>query len=556
MRIASITAILAIMGPLGLLAQAPDVQKEVEELKQKVEVLEANAKAQEKALTKVETKVAQNNIAWGGDLTTRFDEIKEHFKPYQQFMGFIQNPGQSASNPYPFAPMAQQMGAQDLSNPVEWSTQLHLRMTMNVSENGKIMGRLTMYKIHGGADVPIFNGSPNTVANSFSSGAVPSSDNLIVERASFVYDWPKVGILSIGRQNTSGGPPDEVREQTERSATPQALAVNAMVDGMGFKFHLEPLGLPEHSLLGICYGVGFESGLGGGGSVASTSIPVGYNFTQATMANPGGATAQMGTISGLKDSTVLGAMLDVPLLFEGLGTVNAANFYLGYNRFGNMTDIPFGTTSGFPLMGLSSAQNVTATANLGDMDQWAATWKHRMGDTFTYFASLGYIKSHPNGQVSQYGAYWNMPKAMGGNTAQLSGFGGLLGDANHSETATATYVGMRWDPIDTLGFGLEFNHGSPRWFTYDPAVGEPTQKLGTRGNVVEVYAQWQFVHNVFLKVGYTDYSYSTAFSGWQIAPAAQSGSWEAAYNLNNNPMLQYASPSSMKNAYVSLQARF
>ena len=105
-------------------------------------------------------------------------------------------------------------------------------------------------------------------------------------------------------QNTSDGPPFEVREGGERQDTPQALAVNAMVDGIGWKFHLDSLGLPEHTLFGLCYGVGSESGFGGGGSVKSSATAL----TQ--MPAP---TTQVNTIGPLKDSTVLGAMFDMPL---------------------------------------------------------------------------------------------------------------------------------------------------------------------------------------------------------------------------------------------------
>ncbi len=561
------TCLLVGLGPLaGQSPASDDLKKQLEDLKKQVAVLEEKAKDQEKTLTKVETKVAQDNIAWGGDLRTRFDSSKWHFKPYNQFMGFVQNPGPGPMTGMPM-PMLQQMPDQDWSNSSQWSTRLRLRMSININEHAKIMGRLTMYKVHGGADVPVFNGSPNTVANSFNSGKVPTNDILHVERASFVYDWPALGVLSIGRQNTSDGPPFEVREGGERQATPQALAVNAMVDGIGWKFHLDKLGLPEHSLFGLCYGVGYESGFGGGGLVKASAAPVGFNFTNATMANPAAATLQVNPIGPLKDTTVLGAMFDMPLLFEAFGTVHSANVYLGFNRFGNMTDIPFGQLSNFPVAaipgmgGMPSTQYVTATTNLGDMDQWTATWKHRVGDSFTYFASFGAIKSNPNGQVSQYGAYWDFPAIMppgypSGPNVQLTGFGGMMGDANASQTATAYYLGARWDVLENLGLGLEFNHGSPRWFTYSPATGEATEKLGARGDVWEAYLHWQFVKNVALRVGYIDYKYSHAFSGWHIAPAPMAGSWEDAYDLSKNPMLQYASPASIKNTYVSLEVRF
>ena len=477
MKYARLTSLLlAGLAPMMLGAQTAggdDIKQQIEALKKQVAALEEKAKDQEATLTKVETKVAQDNIAWGGELMTRFDSTTWHLKPYQQFTGF----GTGAQGQP--VPGIQQMPGQDLKNSVEWTTKLTLHMNININENAKIMGRLAMYKVAGGGAVPIFNGQPNTVQNSFSSVQVPSTDLLHVERASLVYDWPKLGVLSIGRQNTSDGPPMEVREGTERQATPQAIMVNAEVDGIGWKFHIDKLGLPEHSILGLCYGVGYESGFGGGGQVAGSSTTVGYNFSTGM--------PQVGAITGLKDTTVLGVMLDLPLLVEGLGTVHAMNFYLGYNRLGNMVDIPYGNTINFPLPGGSSTQYVTATSNLGDMDQWGLTWKHKVGDTFSYFVSGGYVKSHPNGRVSQYGAYMNLPSAM-----QLSGFGGLLGDPNKSATGTCYYIGTRYDPTPEWGFGLEFNHGSPNWYTYTPATGESDQKLGARGDVWEGYVAWTF----------------------------------------------------------------
>ena len=564
-------ALVAMLAPMALSAQSPqDLKKEIDQLKAQLKAVEEKAAAAQEVdarLVKVETKIAGDNIQWGGDLRTRFESSEWTFKPYTQFMGFAQNPG-IPGNPYPFMALTQQAPAETLTNSVQWSTRLRLKMGITINEHAKIMGRLTMYKVHGGADVPTFNGSPNTVQNSFNSAKVPGTDVLRVERASLVYDFP-LGILSIGRQNTSDGPPFEVREGGERQATPQALAVNALVDGVGFKFQLEKIGLPEGTLLGICYGVGYESGFGGGGAVKASAAPVGFNFTNVDWASPTTpnaqkATLQVNAIGPLKDTTVLGAMFDMPLLFQLGESVQSANFYLGFNRFGNMTDIPFGSTNNFPVPampgmgGMPAIQYVTATNNLGDMDQWTATWKHKVGDTFTYFASYGHIKSNPNGKASQYGAYWTMPAGMGGQTMQLAGFGGLLGDATKSQTASAYYVGLRWDPTEKLGFGAEFNHGSPRWFTYSPATGEATEKLGTRGDVTEIYAHWQFAKNAAFRIGMLDYKYSHAFSGWHISPgpAMPGQTWEDAYDLSKNPMLQYGFPATVKTTYASIEVKF
>ena len=565
-------ALVAMLAPVALSAQSnQDLQKEIENLKIQLKAVEEKAAAVQEVdtrLVKAETKLAGMNISWGGDLRTRFDSTKEHFQAYNAFNGFGVSSVPWASYGYQamnmgngYSLLSKAVPAQDWSNSVEWSTRLRLNMGMTINEDAKIMGRLVMYKIHGGADVPTFNGSPNTISTSFTAGQTPATDALLVERASLVYKFNSVAsILSIGRQNTSDGPPFEVREGSERNATPQALAVNATIDGIGWKFQLEKLGLPEGTLLGICYGVGYESGFGGGGMVKSNTAVVGMNFTGFDgSANPAMQVSQ-DNIRNLKDTTVLGAMFDMPLLFQIGDSVQSANLYLGYNRLGNMTDIPFGNTINFPIPGMPSTQYVTATANLGDMDQMTATWKHKIGDTFTYFVSGGYIKSHPNGQQSQYGAYINFPSAATPTnpygTTQISGFGGLMGDPNNSHTATAYYTGVRYDPTPTVGLGVEFNHGSPRWFTYTPATGEYTDKLGARGDVWEGYVHYRFAKNAALRLGYIDYKYTTAMSGWQIGPSPMMGSWEAANDLGKTPLLQYGYPSTIKNFYASLEVKF
>ena len=513
--------------PVGLMAQSnEELMKQIEALKQQLQALEQKVATQQAApapaeemqqldarLTKVEIKTASDNISWGGDIRLRYDNQSWHVAPYQQVVGF---------NPLTGMPITQQVPSQDWANPMQWSLRLRLKMNAKVTDNLRFMGRLSMYKLYGGADVPVFNGQPNTVYNGFNSVRVPSNDVLHVERALLRYDFPNAPFtLAFGRMNTSDGPPLEIREGTERQATPMAMMVNAEVDGFHIDYHMDKLGLPEGTTFGVCAGVGYEAGFGGGGQVSE-------NYTMTPFG--------MGRINAMKDTTVAGFIYDMPLLFETGSTVNSARFMLGYNRFSSMTDIPFGTLVNFPIPGpyaQPSAQYVTATNNLGDMDQWGLTWEHSIGDNFTYFVSGGFIKSHPNGKVSQYG------------------FGGLLGDPNHSKKAYAYYAGVRWTPVQKIDLGLEFNHGSRRWFTYTPSSGEATDKLAARGSVWEGYLRYTFSKNTSLRVGYTYYDYSTAFSGWHIAPGDLSY-----YDLNNNAMNFYAFPKTVKNAYLLFDAQF
>jgi hypothetical protein len=202
-----------------------------------------------------------------------------------------------------------------------------------------------------------------------------------------------------------------------------------------------------------------------------------------------------------------------------------------------MTDIPYGTLINFPIPGpyaQPSPQYVTATNNLGNMDQWGILWQHTINDKFTYFLSGGYIKSHPNGKVSQYG------------------FGGLLGNPNGSETGSAYYAGLKYKPIEKVSLGLEFNHGSPNWFTYAPDAGDPSAKLAARGDVWEGYVHYFINKNFLLKLGYTYFDYSTAFSGWHIAPGPLSY-----YSLDNPTAVNfYPFPKTVKDVYFAVEARW
>ncbi|MGA9752223.1 MAG: DUF3373 family protein [Acidobacteriota bacterium] len=528
----------ALLLPVGLMAQSnEDLMKQIEALKQQLQSLEAKVAAQEKVvaqeqaapapapglekevsnldarLSKVEVKTGSDRINWGGDLRVGYGYQNWHIAPYQQFTGF---------NPQTHMPMFQQVPGQDWNNSMDWSLRMRLTMNAQVNDNLKFMGRLSMYQLYGGADVPIFNGSPNTVLDSFNSAKIPNSDVLHVERALMVYRFTNIPFsFAIGRMNTSDGPPLEIRDESERDGTPMAIMVNAEVDGIHAEYGLHGLGLPDGTTIGMCAGIGYESGFGGGGQTAES-----YTMTPFGVAR----------INGMRDTKVVGLIYDMPLMWMAGNTVNSAEFILGYNRFNDMMDIPYGALLNFPIPGpyaQSSPQYVTATRNLGDMDQYGLTWEHHIGDNFVYFVSGGYIKSHPNGQVSQYG------------------FGGLLGDPNHSQTGSAYYTGVRWKATPKWTLGAEFNHGSKRWYTFTPSAGEPSDKLAARGDVWEGYVHWNFNKNVMLKMGYIHYDYSTAYSGWQIAPANLDY-----FNLNNNPQLFYPFPKTVKNAYVMLEARF
>jgi hypothetical protein len=64
------------------------------------------------------------------------------------------------------------------------------------------------------------------------------------------------------------------------------------------------------------------------------------------------------------------------------------------------------------------------------------------------------------------------------------------GNDCQNRNGSAYYVGARYDIHKTkTKLGAEFNHGSKNWITFVPAGDDIwTSKLGTRGEVYELYA--------------------------------------------------------------------
>ena len=454
-------ALVAMLAPAALSAQSnQDLQKQIEQLKVQLKAVE------EKAATPAGSRYAPDQ---GRDQGRRRQHPVGRRPPHPlrqqpsgtsspttQFMGFAQNTPSASAIRIPSHPLRQPVPAQDWTNSVQWSTRLRLNMGITINEHAKIMGRLTMYKVHGGADVPTFNGSPNTVSNSFNSGqGARHGCRCSVERASLVYDFipspascpsaartPPMARHSKSAKAASARPPPGPGR--ERHGRRHRLEVPARQD--------RP---PEGTLLGFCYGVGYECGFGGGGSVKSSAAPSWASTSPTSTGRPtrhGRATPAGGQHRPPEGQHRAGRHVRHAPALPDRRARPERQLLPRLQPVGQHDRHPLRQPHQLPrarharLGGMPSTQYVTATDNLGDMDQWTATWKHKIGDTFTYFASGGYIKSHPNGKVSQYGAYWTMPAAMGGHTVQLAGFGGLLGDPNKSETATAYYAGLRWDP--------------------------------------------------------------------------------------------------------------
>ena len=309
--------------------------------------------------------------------------------------------------------------------------------------------------------------------------------------------------------------------------------IDAQIDGIMLGLHLRSIGLPDEGIIRLCYGTGYESGFGSGGQVATTYVTT-YVPDVTNPASPS-LIAMPNAITNLVDTRVAGVCGESPVPAIPGKTLLSA----GYFRIMDMTDIPYGVTRGFPNPLTTQQQIVTATTNLGDMDLVGLCFQHEteINDYgFDWFASYAANFSHPD---------------MG--TASLYGFGPLLGDDTKGVNGWAVTAGVRSEIPATKGgrLGLEYNHGSPDWFSYTPAADDINSKYATRGDVLEGYYIQPLNKALDLRLGYQYFKYTHAFSGWHISPAPIDN-----FELDQEPFLPYPYPDRIDNFYVVLDTTF
>ncbi|MCE5313201.1 MAG: DUF3373 domain-containing protein [Nitrospiraceae bacterium] len=150
------------------------------------------------------------------------------------------------------------------------------------------------------------------------------------------------------------------------------------------------------------------------------------------------------------------------------------------------------------------------TTNLGNADWFGTTVTGKIGN-LNLFLSAATSKSHPNNNLYNSQA-------------------GLLYDAGskQSRSGYAFYLGGRYD-ISSTGtkIGAEYNQGSKYWFTFAPAADDMwTSKLGTKGNVYEIYLIQELnqkpvskIGKAFFRLGYQYYTFKyTGSNGWVGEP--------------------------------------
>lgn len=352
-------------------------------------------------------------------------------------------------------------------------------------EDVTVKARLLMYKVFGHQTSFPVNGAffgdramgpfDGTVAH------VPSDNTVRVDYAyatvSNVFNMP--AWVSVGRRPSTGGAPGNLRQNKEKMGT--AGIPNMLVD---YAFDGATVGVaPDIEALPgfygkLCYGKGFDSG-----------------YKAPGMMN-----------EGLSDTTFTGinfALIDTENLHAEV------QWQKGWNIFDSLPD---------PLFNPFAAAYTPATtvgANMGDIEWAGGVVMGKIG-SLNLFVSGATSKTDPTDTRYGGGVGFSGPTTMPG----------LLYDIQpESHTGSAYYVGGRFDIAKTgTKIGAEYNHGSKYWLGFVPAGDDMwTSKLGTRGDVYEVYVIQSLNRkpvskrgDAFVRLGYQVYNFNYTGSNFWV----------------------------------------
>ena len=412
---------------------------------------------------------------------------------------------------------AASLPGQDYRNTTLLTNRFGLNLVAKPLESISVKARLAMYKVWG-------SDSANPVdqnmffmdrAGTFDGemGHVPSSDYVNVDYAyatwSNIADQPVW--FSVGRRPSTSGVPGNLRRNAVNVGT--AGVPNFLIDyafdgfSLGWAPYIEAL---PGFYAKFCGGRGFDSGY-----------------------------------SKLHDTNFVGVFV-VPYNTDQLEVT------LQWDRAIDLFDAP--PDFSVPTTQTSGVQEfLNPTTNVGNIDWFGGVGQGKVRN-INYFLAGAISHAMPNG--NRAGAFAPFIKQSLGYTDPNTGF--PEPDSNLTATQLANvkdlepqlfdgqdhygwalYLGARYDIDSTrTKLGAEYNHGSKDWITVVPAGDDMwTSKLGTRGDVYELYAIQELHNKVIDKVGlayfrlgwqYYDIKY-TGSNNWLGAPVAMN-------DLLNSPL--------------------
>jgi hypothetical protein len=500
---AVLLAVLAL--PQGVPAADEDIQKKMDDLTRQVQDLQRQV-----TQSKEGKKSLSDWLTIGGDYRFRVDSLSGKVPDYYGFANIV---GWQMGGMVGPPPLTQ---GETVKNDLLYTNRFGLNLKAKATRNVSFTSRLLMYKAFGNSDTAATSGSffaDRIGVFDGTQGHVPGDGKLTVDEAyatwSNILDAPVW--FSVGRRPSTGGIPSHLRQNDEKPGNGgiPALLVDYAFDGMTLGWAPDIDGL-RGAYAKLCYGRGYENG-----------------YSSPTSAN-----------NNLKDTDMLGISA-VPYDTDRL------YLNLQYNRGMNIFD--------FPVFASSTLGPLAPKTDLGNIDWFGltalSTLKNIGPGTLNLFGSAALSKTHPNQNTVVFGG--------------IDTGAGLLHSGNkESTTGNAFYVGARYDFTPTrTKIGAEYNRGSKNWITFTPAADDIwTSKLGTRGNVYELYVIQElnakpvssYFAKTFFRFGFQYYDFEyTGSNNWVGAPVKVA-------DLAASPMnAQFLTPlKSARDIYGTFEVKF
>ncbi len=459
----------AVFGSFAM-AGDMDMKAEIEALKAQMKELKAaqkkiNIDSLKKQLLEVKAHDAHDNIKFTADLRTAYDIVNYKIN-----------------------------GAPSQSNGI-WTNKFTLEMAAQPRDDLVFHGALGVYKAFGNNTSASINGFQNM---DWYADETPSGDAVFrLKEAYFIYfgNAGKVPYtISLGRRPATDGFLVNYREYKDKPASPIGHNINMEFDGASIMAKLE-------NVTGVS-GMYFKICLGRGNSNADAKYPAYTGYPVMTAVYP--SMTQTPYVKNNWDSPNMDlAGLIMRLYDDGQYTV-MFNYFQGWNMMGANFSYANGTdaTGGYN----------TNLVDVGDLTGGALSFQtsgigdgiNDFLDDTNFFASFAWSKTDPKGAHS---VIVNPVTGALGTTTEMLG-------SSKSETGTSYYVGVNFPCmlVDGARWGLEYNHGSKYWRSFD--YGEDTligSKLSTRGDAYEIFYDLPMLGKYLtaqVRYTYIDYDYT------------------------------------------------
>lgn len=447
-----------------------------------------------------EKHTAMDRVTMGVELETQFNSIHMNVATMPAASQIQINQMAIAGTQFSAADMAQlqaglrQQGTekQTVDNNSLFTSRLRLDIKAKPTRSLSFVGRLSAAKVFGDSTgVKWYNGGPNAVTMDGNVHTNGSDSALRVERAFFTYFGEVADVpyhLSLGRRPALGGAPFEFSRSSVVGGSPMAHGINWQFDGASLGFRLADLtGIPGADFK-LCWGVGFESGVGSGNSYSmSYDTPVDDMQFVGWIAN-------LYETDTLKFTNMYAHASNVTDGFTGLVVLPFTLNGMDFNGDGINEQYQINANKG------GFISRTEPTANIGSIDIATLLSEVKL-EQYGFFVDLALSHARPSGLSSN-------------PMLQLSGADALLNSNGEQtdRTGYSVWAGLKTELPWQATIGFEYNWGSQYWLGFTAGEDNPAgSKLATRGSVYELFYNQPMVENkLLLSIGaqYYDYEYS------------------------------------------------